>query len=683
MNAYVATVLLVALACMVGLPTSACAGAYYVSNEGADEGEGRTPENALRTLTEAARRAERGDTIRLRRGDIFRESVEVDTPDVVIDAYGAVRDARPVVSGAVALTGWKAHTENIYVAETDADLGYLYVDGELMTIARYPNTGWLRTSEWREQERPEGESRRRRGGNTVVECPALTDHPRNAEGYWVGANIRWRHHSWWYETRPVIADDGAGQLTLGDRSFSAQEPPDWDEKGWGFYLDGKLEELDAPGEWYFDAEAGRVYLYPPDGADPSELRVEASVRGSGLQVRDAVVRNLHFQYQKDEGLVIGGRTVVESCLFEHIGRDATVSERGAGGAALRARPTVRDARVWHNEFRHNLNNSIVWWQDTEGQGSSIVEQNTIVESGTVPGYGGSGSWHAVGILIGRGVNVHVRHNRIEGTGYAGILLGSDGNAAEYNFIRNAMSTLNDGAGIYTNCSRSSIRHNIILDTKGGMESSGSWPNISHGIWLEFLGEYRDSVVEGNTCAGSGADGLFLTNNYECVVRGNTFYDNDRYQMLLTGRGREEAEDSTQEHVIVQNVLYATEAPQRLLYFDPRFDYGILKANYYRSAWTDEAFVGDRGWPGGSPDGVTLAEWREDYAWADSEPRTSPRATGGEASPDRSELFYNDGRSARTIPLEGTYRDLNGDPVEGSVELPPFSSRILIRTPDSR
>ena len=42
-----------------------------------------------------------------------------------------------------------------------------------------------------------------------------------------------------------------------------------------------------------------------------------------------------------------------------------------------------------------------------------------------------------------------------------------------------------------------------------MESSGTWPTIAHGIWPEFLRNYRESVIEDNTCAGSGGDGIFF------------------------------------------------------------------------------------------------------------------------------------------------------------------------------
>ena len=681
--AFLRWLILVAL-CTGGASGLARAATWYVSDEGDDAADGHAGATALRTIAAAADRAQTGDTILLRRGDVFREAVETDTPGLVFDTYGPADGERPAVSGSVPMPGWVRYQGPIWVAETGADIGYLYVNGRLMTIARYPNEGWLRTKVWREERlpTPEGEQPRRRRprlGRTFVTCPELAEHPRNANDYWAGSTIRWRHHSWWYETRPVEGYQASGELTLGDRSFTDEGPYDWDEKGWGFYLDGKLEELDAPGEWYFDAEAGKVYLYPPDDADPNDLLVEGTVIGTGMKVRDAVVRNVAFRHQKDYGLEIDGRCTVESCLFEGIGRDAPVSGRGAGGGALHALAGTADTTLRNNEFRDNLNNSIEWWQGRDATGTCVIEQNTVVNSGTVPGYGGSGSWHGVGILIGRGVDVRVRHNRIDGTGYAGILLGSDGNTAEYNVITNAMSTMNDGAGIYTNCSRSTIRHNVILHTNGGMESSGTWQNISHGIWMEFLREYHDSVVEGNTCAWSGGEGLFLGNNYTCLIKDNVFFGNHRYQMQLTGRGDAESEDTTQEHQILGNVFCAEEPGEHLIYFDPRFDYGTLEGNWYYAPGTPEPIVEGKGWPGTNPEtGHTLADWIAHFPWADKQAKivTPPATAGGPNA--RAELFVNEDSAPKTIRLEAAYIDLDGNPVEGAIELPPCSSRVLIR-----
>jgi parallel beta-helix repeat protein len=661
----------------------AAAGAtYYVSAVGSDRSEGRSADEPLRSVGEAARRVQEGDRILLRRGDVFRESASVGAPGIQIDAYGPADAGLPTIAGSVPVTGWRRREGAIYVAQTDADLGYLFVNGELMRMARYPNTGWLRTRMWRE----EGERGRRRRprGNTTVVCPELRQHPRNVDDYWTGATIRWRHHSWWYETRPVIGYAASGELLCGDRSMSDIGPFEWDRKGWGFYLDGKLEELDAPGEWYHDREAGTVYLWAPGGADPNGLLVEGSVLSDGLSVSSGAVRNVCFRHQKDVGLGINGHCVVEHCLFEGIGCDATPSQDG-GGEALSARWNTRDARVAHNIFRDNFNIAINWNEDPESDGSSVIERNVLERTGTVAGYGGSGAWHGVGICLANGSDVRIQYNRIEGTGYAGIILGHDGNFAERNVIRHAMSTMNDGGGIYTNCGHSVIRHNIILDTRGGMESSGTWATISHGIWPEFLGDFRESIIEGNTCAGCDGEGLFLPNNYECVVRDNVFYDNTRYQMLLTGwAGRPRTYGVEQNHLIAGNVLYAARPGQLCLFYDPRNDYGTLKDNYFCAPYTDEPIGVGRDWPGqvrGSDRTLTIQQWQERCEWADPDPKTElekldrPPTEGDPAG--RSELFVNDTEEPRSIPLDGVYRDLDGNRVAGSIELAPFSSAVLI------
>ncbi len=677
MNAWILNVAAFLLILMAFAGGPATASTLYVANAGDDAADGLTPQTALRTIRAAAERVREGDRVLLRRGDVFRESVEFETPRIEINAYGPHEADLPVVAGSVAVTGWRPHEDAIHVAETDADVGYLFVDGEFMTIARYPNEGWLRTVEWEERGEPRGR-RGRPSGPTVLHCPALADHPRNADGYWEGATIRWRHHSWWYETRPVIAYDASGVLTLGDRSFRQQGPHSHERIGWGFFLDGKLEELDAPGQWYFDADEGRVYLWAPGDADPNELLVEGSARSTGLSVTDSVVKNVAFRHQADIGLRINGRSVVEGCRFEGIGRDATVSEGQAGGAALRAERETHNASVRHNLFRNNFNLGITWQADPEGPGSSVIERNVLENTGTFPGYGGSGAWHAVAVRIATGTNVHVQYNRIHGSGYAGILFGTDGNFAEYNLITNAMATLNDGGAIYTNCSRSTIRHNIIRDTRGGMESSGSWANISHGIWPEFLRDYRENVIEGNTVINSGADGIFLPNNFDCIVRDNVLYDNDRYQLLLTGMRDRHPDGSRQNHLITHNILYATDPGQNLLYFDPLHHYGTLKGNYYLHPYREDVIAEGRQWPGhGAHGSHTLEQWRTQHDWADEDPRTGVlRLQRGEEDP--SEIFVNETEEPRVIELDGAYSDLEGRPVEGSIRLAPFSSVILLR-----
>ncbi|RPI42398.1 MAG: right-handed parallel beta-helix repeat-containing protein, partial [Bacteroidetes bacterium] len=555
------------LALSLFLQVNVSATIYYVSNSGKDDHTGLSAEWPLQTLNRAAELALPGDAILLKRGDIFRESVTFGTIHIRIGAYGPADEPLPVISGAIPVEGFMPFRDGIYRARVSITPGYLFVDGKLMTIARYPNEGWLRTKYWEDTRIPrDATSEQLAKPNTMVECAELQNYSMNKDDFWIGAKIRWRHHSWWYETRDVVDYESSGKLYLSDRSFGVQNPRPGMSKGWGFYLDNKLELLDSPGEWYFDREQGFVYLFPPEGMQLGKVLVETSVRDTGISITDGMIQHISFRHQKDIGLRIKGSCVVQYCEFEGIGRDAAVSEGLAGGAAIRAETETRDTRISHNLFRNNLNNAIAWWQDRRDSTSSVIERNIVENSGTVPGYGGSGSWHGVAILIGTGRNVQVQYNRVEKSGYAGILFGTEGNAAEYNVIHHAMSTMNDGGGIYTNCSHSIIRYNIITDTRGGMESSGSWATIAHGIWPEFLGEYRNNVIEFNTVSGSGGDGIFLPNNFESIVRKNVCYNNDRFQLLIIGRG-DQVVNVHQEHLVSENILYAASPGQNAFYFD--------------------------------------------------------------------------------------------------------------------
>jgi parallel beta-helix repeat protein len=651
---------------------------YYVSNTGNDRNSGLGKNVPLQTPGMAAKKVLPGDVILLRRGDIFRESVEITAKNIEIRAYGAEEDPLPVISGAVPITGFKPYRDGIYIAETDATPGYLFADNELMTIARYPNEGWLRTIYWEDKEVPRNATAEQLAeANSMIECPELTLHPLNADDFWVGANIRWRHHSWWFETRKVIDYTSDGKLYVDDRSFSVREARRDAPKGWGFYLDNKLELLDTPGEWYFDREQRRVYLYPPRGKDPNDMLIEGSVRSMGLSISDGVVQHVRFQHQQDIGLQIDGVSVVQYCEFEGIGRDAKVSERGAGGSALHAKRNVQKARISHCSFRNNYNIAIHWQQDPNDTTSSVIERNVVQNSGAVDGYGGSGSWHAVAILIATGRNVRVQYNQIDKSGYVGILFGTDDNYAEYNIIKNAMHTLNDGGAIYTNCSRSTIRYNIILNTRGGLESSGSWANISHGIWPEFLREYRETIIEYNTIVNSGGDGIFLPNNFDCIVRNNVCYDNDRYQFLMIGHEGRKQLNVKQNHLITGNVFYAAAPTQNTFYFDDRNDYGTFKDNYFCKPFSDQLIHEGKNWPGmGRSNPFTLREWQEKFSWSDPTPKTDLRKISG--TQDQSEIFINDSEQTKEIRLNGKWRNLDGEAVSGSVTLEPFTSVILIK-----
>ena len=551
------------LVCAMTAP--APASTYYVSASGNNANSGLSSGSPLKSLAAAAAKVTTGDTVLLNRGDVFRESVTFGN-NISFNAYGNTSQPLPSIRGSDLVTGWTPLQNNIYVANFSGSLGQLYVNQQLATLARFPNEGWLRTVNFTENTTT--------GANTVITTNSLASHPRNTDDYWNGANIRWHRHSWWFETRTVTDYAAGGQISLADNSLIPIQQTD--KSGWGFYLDNKLEELDSPGEYFYDSTAGKLYLMAPNGANPNTLTVEASVRGSGLQLNTGTVRNLAFAHQKTSGLTLTGPATVENSQFNGIGSDA-------GGSAISGVWGVGGSQIRNNLFNDNLNVAINWNQDPSSTSTTVIERNTLNNTGTVAGYGGEGSWHAAGIIIANGAGVRVQYNRINGTGYAGVIVGDDGNFVEYNVIDNAMRTLNDGAAIYSNASYTTIRNNIIRNTRGGMESSGPWENLAHGIWPEFLANYHHQLIENNTVVNSGGFGIYFDDNYDSIIRKNVLWASDRSQLDLSGDG-----DPTQRNLITANVFVAG-ANEELLRFRYNMNYGDTDGNYYL-ALTDQPEV---------------------------------------------------------------------------------------------
>ena len=218
--------------------------------------------------------------------------------------------AAPVIAGSDLVTGWSHHQGNIWRAPVSAAVSHVFVGGQLMTLARYPNTGWLRMN----------------GGT------ATTLHDADlgqASGYWTGATAVIRASHWSYDLAEVT---GFSNNTLHFPSIG-ESPGNYT---WGYFLQDKLSELDMAGEWYHDAAAGMLYLHAPGNADPNTLQVEASVRANGAviawQRQYITIQDLAFRHQngacvRNDG---GNHLQVENC-------DAAV-ERAADAGATVAMP---------------------------------------------------------------------------------------------------------------------------------------------------------------------------------------------------------------------------------------------------------------------------------------------------------------------------------------------------------
>ncbi len=277
------------------------AAVFYVAPDGSDAHPGsmEEPFASLTRARDAVREARRGDveriTVYLRGGEYYLTEPVVFTSDdsgdddTVIE-YRAWGDEEVVISGGFELElDWQPYREGIFLAKVPADrdkIDQLFVEGERQQSARYPNYD------------PNAKFFGGTSGDAISTERARTW--RHPEGGYMHA----LHSAMWGSKHYEIVgveEDGTIRFRGG-----------WQEnRGGGFdpvfrggyhqdylFVENLFEELDAPGEWYFDAQANTLYLRPEAGVDLTE----AEVVGAGLKelvvvrgTADCPVRNLHFR----------------------------------------------------------------------------------------------------------------------------------------------------------------------------------------------------------------------------------------------------------------------------------------------------------------------------------------------------------------------------------------------------
>jgi parallel beta-helix repeat protein len=633
---------------------AACAaGAEYLVAPGQPGGNG-SRERPFASLSEALKRAGSGDTVHVLKGHTYREPMGLEfRSGVTVVAGGAADAPAPVITTSIEvpkLTPW-ARNPKVLTATIAKPVLALYVDGAFQRLARYPDSGWMRTSKGATPEILVDAERAKRPGAT--------------KGRWTGAQVRWRRWSWWWETRPVTDDDGVAKLTLGTEG---RFQDGFTGEGSAWFVDNCLAELDAPGEWFWDKADQTLYVYPPKDAGEKPL-IEVVVDPKGYGASGATVDGLHFARIAGTALTLGRTSTVRNCTFSDL------TDTGIGGSW-----EAFGSQITGNTFRDVHNTGISWLENPAGDGGTLIADNRLDRIGMEFGYGGSGSWKGVGITIHRAKPVTVRGNRINDTGYAGIIVGSDGHTIERNVLRRCMGSLNDGAGIYVNASRTVIRDNIVLDTIGNLDTSQWWYPLGHGIWCEFLSDFKEQTITGNTVIGSGGHGLFLTNNYHCTVSGNVLAGNRLGGLHLSGNRK-----GPQNHTISDNLLIA-ETPSRRTVHPEQIPANWKGNDHVRCLDADAGT--DYGTMSGtlfiaSP-GVVLVDldgnrkddpkaWPSLGKWLDPAPKVQ-RATAL--------ILINDTDKAVELPApSGTWTLSGGGMASKTVPLEPFRSVVLLAARD--
>ena len=280
------------LAALLLAPLTALhAAQLYVTPNGHDTASG-TFSSPFQTIQRAFDKAGPGDTIFLRAGT-YREAVSLKNKSgregapITLTAY---KGELPVLSGLDVLKlNWQATPQQgIYVASLDTKtVLQLFYNGKPMLEARWPHCPKDTNGEWNFFS-PDMWATADAKGNSygTLVCADLAKTGWDVTGAQAVLNVDHQFYCWTRQVRTHAA--GSNTITYDqDLGKSVDKGDEGGVKGkWNarnkFYLFGKREFLGAPGEWFYDAVAKKLYVCSPDGKNPAEGLLEIKTREWGF-----------------------------------------------------------------------------------------------------------------------------------------------------------------------------------------------------------------------------------------------------------------------------------------------------------------------------------------------------------------------------------------------------------------
>ncbi len=300
-----------ALSALIGLlflvvAPLASARTLYVDGEAETPGDG-SREAPFRTIQQAADLLRPGDECRIK-GGTYRETVvpansgSAERP-IIFRPYG---NGEVVISGCERVRGWQKVRDHIYKARVALDLGHenqVFADGRMMFEARWPNAGGADQKhllEFKMATMGEGTTPTRIVDDAIPEAD------------WTGATAWVSSHKRWFCWTGKVTGSGPGYVEVENNAD--EKGNHICRKGGKYYLFGIKSALDAPNEWYYDADAGELYVWMPDDGEPAG-RVEVKhrmyafdLRGrSHVELRDLRIHAGSIRTdQRSESLVFDG-----------------------------------------------------------------------------------------------------------------------------------------------------------------------------------------------------------------------------------------------------------------------------------------------------------------------------------------------------------------------------------------
>ncbi len=539
----------------------------FVSPSGNDAGKGsfKQPFKTIQVaLHEAAVQTGKKIYIQIHGGVYYLDSALVidanhyQNSSLVITAY---KNEKVIVSGAKPIHfQWAPYKNGIYTAEANFDQppDRLFINGSVMAMARYPNY----------------DSAARVFHGTAAD--AISDERVSHWQHAAGAYIHALHKGEWGGLHyRITGKDSFGHLVMeGGWQNNRPSPMHVQYR----FVENVFEELDAPGEWFYDATSKKIYLYPPKGIDLNKAAISFShlstllvIKGEKEKpVENVCIQKINFQQtartfmltrepllRSDWTIYRSGAVLMEytascsirQCSFSEIGGNAiflsnynkydTIQDNHiyqVGGSAILF--VGNPAAVRSPSFSYD---AFVSWDKMDYTPGAIGNDypQYCIATGNLIHHTGDVEKQSAGVQIEMAAHITVSHNSIYHTPRAGINIGDGcwgGNIIEYNEVFNTVLETGDH-GAFNSWGRDrfwrperNIIDSIVAARPGLFLLDIVDPNIirnnkfqcSHGWDIDLDDGSSNYRIYNNICLSGG---LKLREGYNRTVYNNIIINN--------------------------------------------------------------------------------------------------------------------------------------------------------------
>jgi hypothetical protein len=527
----------------------------YVASDGNDtfDGTKAKPFATLERARDEARKHKDTAVTVLVRAGTYRpaQTLQLGAQDSGTEAAPVVWRADPgqkvTISGASEVAGFSTWRGPVLKSESAALVGtafrQLFYRGRRQVLARYPNY---------DAGNPVGGGWAYADGKAVPMYQEVPGEDKRTLVYRQSDARQWARpqdgevmvfprYNWWNNIVRIQAiDRNKRSITLAADCSYAVRPGD------RYYVQGMLEELDAPGEWYADRDAGAVYFWPPDGAAQAGAAQPSAAQPAGVAGVTVEVPRLRTILQLGAGTAW---VTFRGFTFE--ASEGTAIKLTNTTHCLIAGNVIRNAGDYLGngvEVNGGTGNGVAGNDISEIGASGITiaggDRVTLQAAGN---YADNNYIHHTGVFFKEGVGISLNgvgnraaHNLIHDTPRMAIRFSGNNLLIEYNHMRHNNLETEDTGVVYTGgrdwiSSRGTVvRYNYMHDSPGYGFENGKWvtPYFSWGVYLDDNTGGVDVI--GNIVARAYRGLIHLNNGRDNLIENNVFVNGKIQQAEFSG-----------------------------------------------------------------------------------------------------------------------------------------------------